>query len=119
MMTVKEICSKPWKAVMTKKTKRRDATPTDYMYRFDGTKLELAKVDSRTGVVTGGNTFKVGDTAEYDSYNLSYLAKIEKITDNSVFIHGKRMDIYSFAWRNWNLDLDKTIEENHKASWYI
>lgn len=55
-------------------------------------------------------TFAVGDRAEYDSYNLSYIGRILSITAKTVTIdHGDRCDngtsrlsIYDFCWRNYD-----------------
>lgn len=64
-------------------------------------------------------TFKVGDIAEYDSFNLSYHGEIVKITDKRITIKPqysrdrvKSMDLYSFAWRNYNFDLQKSMDDN-------
>lgn len=50
-------------------------------------------------------TFRVGDLAEYHSYNLSYLGKILSITAKTVTIaedgRKRRLDLYTFSWRNW------------------
>ncbi len=57
-------------------------------------------------------TFKVGDSAEYDSYNLHYIGTITSITPKTVTIVGSRkcrLSLRDFSWRNWNFDLD-TIE---------
>lgn len=70
-------------------------------------------------------TFKVGDLAEYDSYNLSYLGKITKITDKCVTIEPeytggtKRLDLHTFMWRNHDFDLEKTRKDNLETSYYI
>lgn len=70
-------------------------------------------------------TFKVGDTVEYDSYNLRYLGTITNITDKRVTVqprYGSRtksMDLYGFTWRNYNFDLEEANEENAQTSLYI
>lgn len=67
-------------------------------------------------------TFKVGDLAEYDSYNYSYVGKIKQITDKTVTIikdyrngqsETKRLKIRDFAWRNYNFDLERINQERH------
>lgn len=69
--------------------------------------------------------FKVGDMVEYDSYNLRYLGKIEKITEKRITVQPrygaarKSMDLYSFAWRNHNFDLEEANAENLQTSYYI
>ncbi len=70
-------------------------------------------------------TFKVGDTAEYDSYNLHYLGEIVKITDKGVTIRPqysqrtKRLDLHTFAWRNHDFDLERIAAANHDTSMHI
>lgn len=70
-------------------------------------------------------TFKIGDTVEYDSYNLSYMGTITNITDKRVTVKpkysggSKSMDLHSFTWRNYKFDVEKAIEENHQTSYYI
>lgn len=64
-------------------------------------------------------TYKVGDVAEYDSYNLHYLGTIKSITNKSVVISkdhhwgGKtaRLSLYEFAWRN-ETGVEKKNESN-------
>lgn len=70
-------------------------------------------------------TFKLGDTAEYDSYNLKYLGSIQGITDKGVLIKpkysnsNKRLDLYTFCWRNYNFDLERINAENTETSYSI
>jgi hypothetical protein len=73
-------------------------------------------------------TFKIGDTAEYDSYNLSYTGVIDKITSKCVTIIAHkgssiekthRLDMNKFCWRNYNFDAVKTAEENSNISMYL
>lgn len=70
--------------------------------------------------------WQVGDTAEYDSYNLSYYGKIVSITDKTVVVeeqrygHGRkparhRLDLYRFATRNRNWSLEWAERNNHLA----
>lgn len=66
--------------------------------------------------------FKLGDTAEYDSYNLKYLGEIVAITDKGVTIkpkygdRTKRLDLYTFCWRNRDFDLARISAENAETS---
>jgi len=68
--------------------------------------------------------FKVGDWCEFDSYNLSYLGRITKLTPKTIFVKPRyrgeetivRMKPYHFQWRNWDFDFDKTEKENHFTS---
>ena len=70
-------------------------------------------------------TFNVGDTAEYDSYNLKYLGTITKISDKSVTIQPKygdqvrRLDLNEFMWRNHDFNLEKVSAENAATRMYI
>jgi hypothetical protein len=67
-------------------------------------------------------TFKVGDVAEYHSYNLHYFGVITSITDKLVIIEeedmrGKkhRMDLYNFNHHNWDFDLHALRERNSRT----
>ena len=70
-------------------------------------------------------TFKIGDQAEYGSYNLSYYGAIKSITEKTVTIvprfggGSRRLKLDTFAWRNYNFDLDRTIAENADTMMYI
>jgi hypothetical protein len=71
-------------------------------------------------------TFKIGDTAEYDSYNLTYVGKIISITEKTVTIeHGRyqversRLTLAEFAWRNFNFDAERIAKENQIESMCI
>ncbi len=73
-------------------------------------------------------TFKIGDTVEYDSYNLSYMGRIVSISDKGVGIvaeHGarggktNRLGLDEFCWRNYNLDVAAKQAENHETMMYI
>jgi len=60
-------------------------------------------------------TFKVGEKAEFDSYNLNYFGEILNITAKGVkfFGHGVNtiIGICEFVARNWD-DVEKKIEHN-------
>lgn len=73
-------------------------------------------------------TFKIGDWAEYDSYNLRYDGKITAITPKTVTINAypdsnnernHRMSIYEFSYRNWNFDKEETDRHNSEEMMYI
>lgn len=70
-------------------------------------------------------TFVMGDLAEYDSYNLSYYGKIVSITDKAVTIqkaHGgqkHRLNLYTFARRNYAFNADKTAKSNLEEMMYL
>jgi hypothetical protein len=69
--------------------------------------------------------FKIGDTAEYDSYDLRYLGEVVSITEKSVTIQPKyankktRLKIENFAWRNEGFNLEEVNRENHETSMWI
>ena len=61
--------------------------------------------------------FKIGDSAVYDSYNLTYTGTIEAIGPKTVTIRntfGKltRLSIYEFNWRNKDFDAAKIFDRN-------
>lgn len=71
-------------------------------------------------------TFSVGDCATYGSYNLIYYGEIVSIGKSTVTIQERwssnirhRLDLYKFAWRNHNFNLQETIEHNHNEMMYI
>jgi hypothetical protein len=61
-------------------------------------------------------TFRVGDEAEYDSYNLSYIGTIVAIGEKTVSIADgsktTRLDLYTFALRNWDFDAERARKRN-------
>lgn len=61
-------------------------------------------------------SFAIGDTAEYDSYNIAYLGTITAIGEKTVTItaHGRahRLDLATFNSRNWDLDMAATMKRN-------
>ncbi len=71
------------------------------------------------------NIFKIGDTCEEDSFNLSYHGKIENITEKTIVVAKKyggskrRMKITEFMWRNYKFDVSESSAENAETSLYI
>ena len=65
-------------------------------------------------------TFKIGDKAEWGSYNLTYTGTIVSIGEKTVTIQHKvftertRLDFAEFAWRNFNFNAEKISRENAK-----
>ena len=65
--------------------------------------------------------FNIGDTAEYDSYNLSYLGTIVGITDKTVTIDPgfnskhRRLKLNEFCSRNWDFNLELTNKRNFET----
>jgi hypothetical protein len=74
-------------------------------------------------------TFKIGDSAEYDSYNLKYTGIITSIGAKTVIItdyhngcatpEAHRLDLAHFANRNWDYDAEKIAAYNREESYYI
>ena len=71
-------------------------------------------------------TFKIGDMAEYDSYNMRYTGKIITIGAKTVTIdargtgeHTRRLDLRQFCSRNWDFDLEKIRADNLAMSYTI
>ena len=74
------------------------------------------------------NEFKLGDEAEYGSYNLRYTGPITKITDKLVQITsypGTRnerkynLNLSTFCWRNESFDAVKVAQHNMEEMYYI
>lgn len=71
--------------------------------------------------------FKLGDPAEYGSYNLSYYGPITAITEKTVEISERRqgggkkhrLDLHTFDWRNHDFNADKAAAKNADTMLYI
>lgn len=67
--------------------------------------------------------FKIGDLAEYHSYNLVYLGRIVSITVKGVMIEddGKRyrLDVHGFSTKNRDFDLERIQRRNADTSMAI
>jgi hypothetical protein len=131
--------------VMTKTRKSQgrtiEARETDWLVAISADQKSITIFRDKNGVVTKERTFTVGDAAEYDSYNLSYIGTIEKITDKAVTIwegtyrgayavvssdgNGTRkkkvtrLTLDMFCWRNYNFDEATKRAENSETSMYI
>lgn len=64
-------------------------------------------------------TFKLGDEAEYGNNNLSYFGPIRSISDKCIIIQDnfytdrvKRIDLYTFIWRNYDFDAKEATARN-------
>lgn len=72
-------------------------------------------------------TFKIGDQAEYDSYNLHYTGVITGITDKTVTItedYGSpapkhRLKLEQFEWRNFDFDAVRIAAANCDTMMHI
>lgn len=67
-------------------------------------------------------SFRMGDEAEYDSFNLKYLGEIVSISDKGVGIKPrgdrgvKRLSLYTFCYRNYDFDAVAIAQHNHAES---
>lgn len=63
-------------------------------------------------------TFKVGDTAVYDSYNLTYTGQIVQIAEKYIAIKADhrtkttRLNLYDFISYNWDFDAQRIAKRN-------
>ena len=68
-------------------------------------------------------TFRIGDEAEYDSYNLKYTGPILAIGQRTVTIKGmtsrKRLTMHEFSWRNEDFDAEKIAANNAETMMHI
>lgn len=112
-----------FKKVYTRSTSKRPAVETEYESAIiPGKCIAIRRVDNTAS--TKPTVFHIGDMAEYDSYNLSYIGVIESITNKTITIkpahnERKRLDLYTFAWRNYNFDLEKVRANNAETMMYI
>lgn len=111
-------------------SKKRKHRGREYGGEYSGVDAEIVRNESIHMIGTHNGrpvdiTFRVGDLAEYDSYNLHYLGTIEKITDKCVTIKPRynnrvrRLSLYEFMWRNRNFDLEAITRRNAETSMYI
>lgn len=71
--------------------------------------------------------FKIGDQAEYGSYNLSYIGTITQITEKTITFEigtarqpeTRRLKISEFCDRNWDFNLEKKKAHNLIESYCI
>jgi len=78
----------------------------------------------RNGPVAYDRTFEIGDSAEYDSYNTSFIGRIVAIGAKTVTIDTKmgerrRLKLEQFSWRNRHFDLETVARRNAEESYYI
>ena len=70
-------------------------------------------------------TYRIGDQAEYDSFNLSYYGTITSITDKVVTISKPydrgvaRLVLSKFSSRNWNFNVHAIAARNSETMMYI
>lgn len=83
-----------------------------------------SRVTQETKLQDFDTTFNIGDSAEYDSYNLSYVGTIKSITHKTVTIIERdgtthRLNLRQFCWRNYDFNLDETLKSNQEISYTI
>jgi hypothetical protein len=112
--------------VMTKAVKRMGQ-----VYPPKATKFEVDQDGKKITIWSDGiecTSFKLGDEAEVDSYNLIYTGTITKITDKAVTIvqypnsrqpRTHRLDLNTFCWRNYKFDAVRVAAENSEIMNYI
>lgn len=75
-----------------------------------------------------GASFRIGDQAEYHSYNLIYTGTISKITDKIVQIveypgtlneRKHNLSLYEFCYKNYRFDAERVAAHNREESMYI
>lgn len=73
-------------------------------------------------------TFKVGEWAEYDSYNLKYNGEIVAIGEKTVTIEEypgthnakkHRPSLHTFSWINWDYSDEKNAAHNAEERMYL
>jgi hypothetical protein len=124
-------------AVMSKARKQAGQIYPSVKTKFEAAieKNDSISIRCVDGYDTGKeNTFRLGEMAEYDSYNLSYYGPIVAISEKTISIISKydqakfargdkvrvhRLDLYSFAWRNISFDVIKQAASNAETSMYI
>lgn len=111
--------------IFSKARKHVESRPTEYEILRNKDGSIIIRREFSTGNISEENTFSVGDWAEYDSYNLSYYGTIISITAKTITIKERygdqkhRLDLATFAWRNYNFSIAKTLHENAGTSNYI
>jgi hypothetical protein len=100
--------------------------PTGYYVQIEGkgakATIQIFYTDINDKQVKRGRLFRVGDIAEWGSYNISYTGRILSITNNTVTIsHHEsnrvqgsthRLKLHQFCWRNKTFDFEATQENN-------
>jgi hypothetical protein len=97
---------------------------TTYKYEVTPKKTIVIK-KIRDGKIQDIFAYRVGDIAEYDSYNLHYFGTIESISAKTVTIQPRyaerkrRLKLDTFAWRNGNKSIDEKFSDNADTMMYI
>lgn len=100
-------------------THKIDSQFGSYIFTINiGTDIHLEK-----GTET--NMFKIGDMAEYGSYNLSYYGPIVAIGQKTVTIKElnssatHRLSLAKFGWRNINFNHQKAEKYNSEEMYFL
>ena len=118
--------------VYTKARKQRGivypAQATDYSVEFGAGLITIFK-DDKNGNPVRGRTFDIGDKAEYDSWNLSYIGDVAKIGKKTITIiaykghsgmeRAHQLDLNAFCYRNWDFNLGDAQAHNNEEMMYI
>jgi hypothetical protein len=81
-------------------------------------RLHGVETNRKDGPLAYDHTFKFGDVAEYDSYNMHYTGRIVSIGEKTIGIlpegsdRVRRLELYEFSYRNRDLDLDAIAARN-------
>lgn len=79
-------------------------------------RLYGTQFDPNASPIKFDRTFSIGDQAEYDSYNLDFTGEIVAIGAKTITIEDQgerhRLDLHTFAWRNWDFDAQRIFENN-------
>jgi hypothetical protein len=83
----------------------------------------IADGENRTDGNHFENEFRLGDLAEYHSYNLSYYGEIVNIGQKSITIkdndENHRLDLHEFCWRNIRFNAAVAANSNFNTMQYI
>jgi len=118
--------------VYTKARKQRGivypAQATDYSVAMSAATITIFK-DNEYGNPVRGRTFDIGDKAEYDSWNLSYIGDVAKIGHKTITViaykghsgmeRSHQLDLNTFCYRNWDFDLSVAQSHNNNEMMYI
>lgn len=110
--------------VTTKATKRTPSTKVTGAFAVVIPGVSVRLVGSRYGQGYD-RTFRLGSTAEYDSFNLSYFGEIVSIGERTITISKKwkketaRLDLASFSSRNRDFDVHAAAAQNSETMMHI
>lgn len=109
--------------VQTKARKHYPSRDTEYQVDLE---RNHSVIIYKNGQVS--NSFKMGDEAEYGSYNLIYTGKITRITPKAIQITAypgtsserrHNLSLNEFCWRNYNFNAERVAAHNINELYYI